>query len=613
MVDAAIGTPLPLVSVLLPSRNRLELLRRAIDSVLHQNFPSVELIVSDNFSDEDYATYIESLNNPKIRLVRTTASVPVTQNWNNALLQASGQYVIMLGDDDALAPGSLARLSELAFEHQMPDVIYAMAYHYAYPGVVPSASGGYFATVRPRPIYSDQHAPSFLDPARARHFAVQALKFRHLFGFNSQFFAWKREFIDSLKSYGPFFQSPYPDFYSSFVTMLKADRILVDPEPRAIIGISPKSFGFYLNNDQLDDGSAMLLLAEEDADPVKSIVSGASEALDLPGSLHYRNWLIAALYVVRNLGTDFCLSVDLRRFRSLQIFESVFQSSFERQPRQRILAALKGHLSSRELRLFDRLSWTFAVMRRAEQYSPQQVHDALFALFRIYPKADVTYHDIGSHKTISDPWTWLDRRFRMAATTPSLEEAWKMLASTQQQLASSQLQLEAACLQRDAYRRELAAEEGRIFQSAFRAMRQRVAPRGPSMTRGLRLGSIRGNIDQPVTRTATNPVVISGWAVDLTSNRAPEMRINIAGTILRPESTNRPDVRAHFSSERRLPEAIGFEATATLPPGEVSVTLEFRHPTRGWKSAWRTQLVVQVAADTATPTMNTLPRIDGAQ
>jgi hypothetical protein len=48
-----------------------------------------------------------------------------------------------------------------------------------------------------------------------------------------------------LRAAGRFFQSPYPDYYASFVTMLKAERILLDPEPRTIIGISPKSFGFF--------------------------------------------------------------------------------------------------------------------------------------------------------------------------------------------------------------------------------------------------------------------------------------------------------------------------------------------------------------------------------
>jgi glycosyltransferase involved in cell wall biosynthesis len=591
MTDAIVGKAGPFVSILLPSRNRLSLLKHAIASVLRQNFSSVELIISDNFSDEDYARYVHSLNDPKVRLVRTTAPVPVTQNWNYALLQATGQYVIMLGDDDALAPGSLARLRALAQEHQMPDVIYAMAYHYAYPGVLPGASAGYFATVKPRPIFSDHHTASLLDPALAQHFAAQALKFRHLFGFNSQFFAWKREFISSLEAYGPFFQSPYPDFYSSFVTLLKADRILIDPEPRAIIGISPKSFGFYLNNDQVSRGNSMLLLAEQDADPVRPIIVGASEALDLSGSTHYRNWLIAALYVIQNFGTEFDISIDLRRFRKLQIFELAFQYSFRQQPRTPPPSRLRDRMSSRELRLIDHLTWTFTVMRRAEQFLPQQIHDALFSLFRIYPKADVSYHDIGEHHTISDPWAWLDRRFRMSTATPSIEAAWETLASAQQELA-------IASSQRDDYRRQLAAEEGKIFRSTFRAMRQRFTPRSLSATRGLHVGSIRGNIDQPTSRIVTNPVVISGWAVDLRTHRVPDIRINIAGAISRPKSTNRPDVHASFSPQRDLPEALGFEFTTSLPSGKVSLALEFRLPIRGWKAAWRTELLVQAAPDT---------------
>ncbi len=188
VVPAVEDESVPLISILLPSRNRLELLKHAVNSVLGQAFRSFEIVISDNCSEEDYAGYVALLDEPRVRLVRLNAPVPVTQNWNNALDHATGRYVIMLGDDDALVPGSLARLSELVHAHQQPDVVYAMAYHYAYPGVIPSAAGGYFATVKPRPIFSGQQTPTFLEPARGRFFAAQALRFPASFRFQQSVF-----------------------------------------------------------------------------------------------------------------------------------------------------------------------------------------------------------------------------------------------------------------------------------------------------------------------------------------------------------------------------------------------------------------------------------------
>ncbi len=51
----------PLVSVLLPTRNRLEYLRTAIETVRRQDDGDWELVVSDNDSEEDIAGHVASL------------------------------------------------------------------------------------------------------------------------------------------------------------------------------------------------------------------------------------------------------------------------------------------------------------------------------------------------------------------------------------------------------------------------------------------------------------------------------------------------------------------------------------------------------------------------
>jgi glycosyltransferase involved in cell wall biosynthesis len=407
--------PGPRFSVLLPSRNRLELLKCALDSILSQRFSDFEVIVSDNCSGTDYAPFILSLGDARVRLVRTAIPLPVTANWNHALQHARGQYILMLGDDDALAPGCLARFDQLITEHAAPDVVYGMAYHYAYAGVIPHAPQGYFVTLKPRLIYSDQQQPTQLEVARARHFGRSALRFRHLFGFNSQFFCWSRNFVESLSGYGPFFQSPYPDYYASFVTMLKAKRIVVEPKPWVIIGISPKSFGYYFHQDEIAAGNQMLRLPEGDAATVRSLLPSAASALDLPGSPHYRNWLLAALFVARNLQNEMKLTIDFRRYRRLQLYETAYQLHCNRRGDRRLASGFKERLSRQELRFFERFSWSFALLKRSKAISPLQAHAAFFSLFNIYPAAATIMHDIGPHASISDAVAWLDRRPLSAA------------------------------------------------------------------------------------------------------------------------------------------------------------------------------------------------------
>ena len=95
-------------SILLPTRERLELLRHAVESVRLQDDADWEVVISDNASSQDVAGYVASLGDVRVRYSRTDKLLPVTENWNRALEMSQGEYLIMLGDDDALLPGCLA-------------------------------------------------------------------------------------------------------------------------------------------------------------------------------------------------------------------------------------------------------------------------------------------------------------------------------------------------------------------------------------------------------------------------------------------------------------------------------------------------------------------------
>ena len=77
-------------SILLPTRNRLEYLRQAVETVRRQSFADWEVVVSDNDSEDDVAGFVASLGDERMRYVRTEQFIPVTDNWNNALAHASG-------------------------------------------------------------------------------------------------------------------------------------------------------------------------------------------------------------------------------------------------------------------------------------------------------------------------------------------------------------------------------------------------------------------------------------------------------------------------------------------------------------------------------------------
>jgi glycosyltransferase involved in cell wall biosynthesis len=100
----------PLVSVITPTYNRSEYLRQAIASALGQTYGNIEIIVSDNCSDDDPRTIVESFADDRIRFFRHPSNLGMIANTLFAFQQARGKYVACLLDDDLWEPEFLATL-----------------------------------------------------------------------------------------------------------------------------------------------------------------------------------------------------------------------------------------------------------------------------------------------------------------------------------------------------------------------------------------------------------------------------------------------------------------------------------------------------------------------
>jgi glycosyltransferase involved in cell wall biosynthesis len=121
----------PFFSVVIPTRNRAHLLRQALQSVRGQTFDDYELVVSDNCSHDDTAEVVREIGDSRVRYVRPDRSLSMPDHWEFALEHARGQFVTYLCDDDAYAPGALARVSKLLAESQSRLVVLYSGYYYA--------------------------------------------------------------------------------------------------------------------------------------------------------------------------------------------------------------------------------------------------------------------------------------------------------------------------------------------------------------------------------------------------------------------------------------------------------------------------------------------------
>jgi glycosyltransferase involved in cell wall biosynthesis len=100
----------PVVSVVLPTFNRPQYLRFAVDSVLAQTLTDWELIIADDGSDEATQGYLGSLgSDERIHVIWLAHSGNPSAVRNAALRKARGKYVAFLDSDDLWMPAKLAR------------------------------------------------------------------------------------------------------------------------------------------------------------------------------------------------------------------------------------------------------------------------------------------------------------------------------------------------------------------------------------------------------------------------------------------------------------------------------------------------------------------------
>lgn len=102
-----------LVSIYIPTKNRLKLLRRAVYSVLGQTYRNIELIVVSDGSEDGSCEFVNSIvSDISVRLIHNENSVGACVARNQAIEVANGYFVTGLDDDDFFIPHRIERFLE---------------------------------------------------------------------------------------------------------------------------------------------------------------------------------------------------------------------------------------------------------------------------------------------------------------------------------------------------------------------------------------------------------------------------------------------------------------------------------------------------------------------
>src|SRR5207237_312995 len=94
----------PKISIILPTYNRVALLRRAIDSVYSQTFTDWELIVINDASGYDTKRFLDELSRRDERVVplhhKKNNYPDISGTLNEGIRRSQGKYIARLDDDD---------------------------------------------------------------------------------------------------------------------------------------------------------------------------------------------------------------------------------------------------------------------------------------------------------------------------------------------------------------------------------------------------------------------------------------------------------------------------------------------------------------------------------
>jgi hypothetical protein len=318
------------LSLLLPTRNGGHMLENVLHSALDDPDPEIELVVSNNASEDETATVLACFaHDPRLQVITLEQAVEVTDNWQVALERSSGDYVSLIGDDDMLLPRYFSRARELLELHDYPDVLSFNAYGFAYPGFAGSPLAHYAD-----PFYSnDPSMPRDAPIPLAQRMAAvrQVFEFQFPMHLNMQCTLIARSAIERLSD--GLLKPPFPDFYGLNALLMRAASWVHTDQRLVVVGVSPKSFGRTIHS-ATEQGGGLDYLGIETGFPGQlpgsEIANGTYRCLlelqrDYPAELagvridraHYVLQQLNAWYVQRRLGSLRNRDV-LRRLRLLR-------------------------------------------------------------------------------------------------------------------------------------------------------------------------------------------------------------------------------------------------------------------------------------------------------
>lgn len=131
---------MPLLSIIIPSRDRAAYLGASIKTALQSRNAPIEVLVLDNASTDGTGDVVDAIRDDRLRYARSENRLSMRDNFERGLHLARGDYIAFIGDDDGVF-GHTPQAVHKHFEDETVQAIAAARAHYYWPDLVGSRRG----------------------------------------------------------------------------------------------------------------------------------------------------------------------------------------------------------------------------------------------------------------------------------------------------------------------------------------------------------------------------------------------------------------------------------------------------------------------------------------
>jgi hypothetical protein len=236
----------PFLTIVIPTKDRPDTLLSCLKSVLCSADPDIQVVVQDNACDPRTKAVVEQFTDRRLEYSRSPIRVSMRENFELGLKKARGQYLMFLGDDDAMTINAVSVLKQLV-PLERPDFISWPATSYVWPSASQDKKG--FIKLRRSKISGGYRR---IDLAVTRNAIASAdMEFTGTLG---QVYCGcvSRALVERISSLqkGTYFTHVVPDFGSALTNLFEAEAGVFLKQPLSIAGRSAHSNGLASSGDK---------------------------------------------------------------------------------------------------------------------------------------------------------------------------------------------------------------------------------------------------------------------------------------------------------------------------------------------------------------------------